>query len=47
MLSLANAAASDRAGVMRCRRSLLLAVGCCCCCHCCCPLRDASAPGRL
>lgn len=27
---------TDRAGVMRCRRSLLAAVGCCCCCHRCC-----------
>ena len=30
---------ADRASVMRCRRSLLLAVGCCCCCHRCCQLQ--------
>jgi hypothetical protein len=28
----------DRASVMRCRRSLLVAGGCCRCCHCCCQL---------
>jgi len=27
---------ADRASVMRCRRSLLVAVRCCCCCHRCC-----------
>jgi hypothetical protein len=27
---------TDRATVMRCRRSLMTAVGCCCCCHRCC-----------
>jgi hypothetical protein len=27
---------ADRACVMRCRWSLLAAVGCCCCCHRCC-----------
>ena len=27
---------AERASVMRCRRSLLSAVGCCCCCHRCC-----------
>jgi hypothetical protein len=27
---------ADRPSVMRCRRSLLTAVGCCCCCHRCC-----------
>jgi hypothetical protein len=28
--------ATDRVSVLRCRRSLALAVGCCCCCHRCC-----------
>jgi hypothetical protein len=37
--------ATDRAGVMRCRRSLPLVVGRCCCCHRCCHPRDAPAPG--
>jgi hypothetical protein len=39
---------ADRASVMRCRRSLPLAVGRCCCCHRCCQLgadrRVASRP---
>jgi hypothetical protein len=30
----------DRASVVRCRRSLLLAVGRCCCCHRCCQPRS-------
>ena len=33
----------DRPSVMRCRRSLLLAVGRCCCCHRCCQL-DTDCP---
>jgi hypothetical protein len=32
----------DRAGVMRCRRSLLLAGGCCRCCHRCCQPRSGT-----
>ncbi len=33
---------ADSASVMRCRRSLLSAVGCCCCCHRCCQSPAAS-----
>jgi hypothetical protein len=40
-------AATNRASVMRCRRSLLAAVGRCGCCHRCCHPRDASAPGTF
>ena len=40
---------TDRARVMRCRRSLVLAAGCCCCCRRCCQLRSGrlcpAAPG--
>ena len=36
--------AADRAGVVRCRWSLALAVGRCCCCHRCCQL-GAGRPG--
>jgi hypothetical protein len=38
---------TDRASVVRCRRSLLVAVGRCRCCHRCCQPRDATAPGYL
>ena len=35
---------TDRASVMRCRRSPVVAGGCCCCCHRCCqPGQDAFA----
>jgi hypothetical protein len=34
---------TDRARVMRCRRSLLVAVGRCCCCHRCCHPRQVRA----
>jgi hypothetical protein len=39
---------ADRASVMRCRRSVLSAVGCCCCCHRCCCLCPVAGvwPGR-
>jgi hypothetical protein len=33
--------ATDRASVLRCRRSLPIAVGRCCCCHRCCQPRSA------
>jgi hypothetical protein len=40
---------ADRASVLRCRRSMLLAGGRCCCCHSCCQLSGgypvASRPG--
>ena len=36
---------TDRASVMRCRRSLALAVGCCCSCHRCCQLSQVGAFG--
>jgi len=35
---------ADRASVMRCRWSLLPAVGCCCCCHRCCQPRSGKRP---
>ena len=35
----------DRARVMRCRRSLVLAAGCCCCCHRCCQRRPGVSGG--
>ena len=41
---------ADRASVMRCHRSLLVAVGCCCCYHCCCQplvLHPGLAPMRV
>jgi hypothetical protein len=36
---------TDRARVMRCRRSLVLAAGCCCCCHRCCQPGQDALPG--
>jgi hypothetical protein len=37
---------TDRARVMRCRRSLVLVAACCCCCHRCCqPPSDRTSPG--
>ncbi len=40
-------AATNRASIMRCRRSLLVAVGRCGCCHRCSHPRGASAPGTF